>query len=118
MLPEGWPFFALTRGVNAVVVGGDPRPTDRMRDAFEFASVTWDPIDPRRVDALAARIRALSVEFVVLLRDFVSHSVSDAVVSSCKEANVPYVVVDAGYGVGQVRLAIERYLQGRLQTAH
>ncbi len=113
-MPDSWPFYALTRGVNAVVVGGDPRPTERMREAFGFASVTWDPIDPRRVDALAARIRALSVEFVVLLRDFVSHSVADAVISSCKEANVPYVVCDAGYGVGQVRLAIERYLQGRL----
>ncbi|MCB9689555.1 MAG: hypothetical protein H6735_31245 [Alphaproteobacteria bacterium] len=116
-IPDDWPFLKLTEGMAAVIVGGDPRSehADRIKDAFRFASVAWNEIDPRRVDALASRIRAGTHGMVVLLREFVSHSVADAVLGACKDADVPYVVVDTGYGVNQVRLAAERYLRGRLE---
>ncbi|MCA9493760.1 MAG: hypothetical protein KC621_27695, partial [Myxococcales bacterium] len=116
-IPDDWPFLELTEGVDAVIVGGDPRQehVDRIREAFRFASVAWNEIDPRRVDALASRIRAGTHGMVVLLREFVSHSVADAVVGACKDTGVPYVVVDTGYGVNQVRLSAERYLRGRLE---
>jgi hypothetical protein len=47
---------------------------------------------------------------VIVLRNFVSHKVTDMIVPACKESAVDLVVVDHGYGVTQVRLAMERFL--------
>ncbi len=114
VVPPHWPGFARTEGRRAVIVGGDRRPeaADRIREAFRMAAVDWEETDPRRIAAVAARIRARTVDLLILLRAYIRHADSDVLVEACKDAEVPFVVVNAGYGVSQVKLAIERYLVG------
>jgi hypothetical protein len=113
---DDWPFLTLTEGKDAAVIGGDRRlgAAERIREAFRFGTVTWEETDPRRVEALAKRIRARNVDVAILLRGFISHSEMNAIVDAAKDSDTPYVVVDSGYGVGQVRLAVERYLRARV----
>jgi hypothetical protein len=108
---DDWPFFTFTEGKQAVIVGGDRRPqaAERIRDAFRFEDVEWEVKDPRRLRALAERVRSRSVDLVILLRSFISHAEQETVLDACRAASVPFVVVDAGYGVNQVKLAIERF---------
>jgi hypothetical protein len=112
-MPPGWPLFHRTRGKVAVIVGGDDRShaADRIKAAFEFGEVEWESGSPRRAAALAERVKAgRSVDMVILLRNFISHKFPDLLVPGCKESGVDLVVVDHGYGVTQVRLAMERFL--------
>jgi len=117
-VPAEWPWLSLTEGRSAVIVGGDRRPeaADRIREAFRMAAVDWEETDPRRVASVAGRVRARTIDLLILLRTYIRHADSDVLVDACKDAGVPFVVVDAGYGVSQVRLAIERYLGGALAS--
>jgi len=113
-LPPDWPFLRFTEGKVACVLGGDQRAdaAQRLQDSFRFSEVTWERGDVRRVQGLAKRIRSGSVDLLLILRRFVSHHLLDHVIPACRESDVPFAVVDTGYGVVQVRLAIERYLDG------
>lgn len=110
-VPDDWPLLPLTTGRTAVIVGGDPRPrsAERIKDAFKFDTVDWEHTDPRRIRALSERLRSGSVNFAILLRGYIGHSDQVTVLDACRGAGVPFVVVDAGYGVSQVRRAIERF---------
>jgi len=112
-MPPTWPLYPRTRDKVAVIVGGDDRShaADRIKTAFAFREVRWESGSPRRSAALADRVRAgRSVDMVILLRSFISHKSPDVLVPACKESGVDLVVVDHGYGVTQVRLAMERFL--------
>jgi hypothetical protein len=115
-IPEDWPFRPLTVEKRAVVLGGDRRPmaADRMRETFGFATCEWEETDPRRVGSLADRVRSGGIDLVILLRRFLGHSELEVVSNACRDSGVPFCVVDTGYGVTQVRLAIERYLQAHV----
>jgi hypothetical protein len=110
-LPSNWPHLAMTEGKRAVVVGGDPRPAaaERMRAAFRFARVDWEAKDARRLQGLAERVRGGSIDLVLLLRAFVGHAEAATVIEACRGGGVPFVIIDTGYGVSQVRLALERF---------
>lgn len=112
-VPSDWPLFELTSGKRAVVLGGDRRAeaAERIREEFRFVSVAWESTDPRRIQALAHRIRSKSSDLVILLRAFIGHPEQAAILEACRESGVRFVVVDSGYGVTQVKLAIERYLR-------
>lgn len=111
VVPEDWPYFAFTVGKRAVIVGGDPRQSaaDRIREAFRFATVGWEVKDARRLQGLSERVRGGSTDVVILLRAFIGHSEQGTILEACRSADVPFVVVDTGYGVNQVRRAIERF---------
>ncbi len=112
-VPADWYLFERTRGKTAVIVGGDDRShaADRIKDAFGFGVVEWEAGAPRRAAALAERVRGgRTVDMIIVLRNFVSHRYPDVLVPACKEAGVDLVVVDHGYGVSQVKLAMERFL--------
>jgi hypothetical protein len=115
-VPASWPFFSLTEGLTAVILGGDPRSevAERAREAFRFASCVWEEKDGRRVEALARRIRAKSIDLVILLRGYLAHGESDVMIAACKETGVPFAIVESGYGITAVKLGIERFLRGRL----
>lgn len=117
-IPDGWPFFQLTEGKHAVVLGGDPRPAaiERIHSAFRLRNLEWEESDVRRVRALAERIRRGSIDLVIVLRRYISHREHDLVRPACQEAGVPICVVDTGYGVTQIRLAMERYWSALVQT--
>ncbi|MEQ1503984.1 MAG: hypothetical protein ABMB14_17210, partial [Myxococcota bacterium] len=115
LVPLDWSYFPYTDGKHAVIVGGDRRPqaADRIRDAFRFAAVDWEVTDARRIRTTAERIRSGSVELVILLRGFIRHTEQETILDACRSGGVGYVVVDTGYGVNQVKLAIERFCQVR-----
>ncbi|MBX2797691.1 MAG: hypothetical protein KTR31_08490 [Myxococcales bacterium] len=110
-VPTDWPMLHLTEGKRAVILGGDPRPLalERIKDAFQLAEAEWEETDVRRVTALASRIKKGNVDIVILLRRFISHREQDLIRPAANEAGVPICVVDTGYGVTQIKLAVERY---------
>ena len=111
-IPEDWPLRDRTSGKVGVLLGGEPRPRalSRLKEAFDFEELTWEVADGRRAQALADRVRRSGVDIVIVLRRFVSHKLTDVVLPACRAAEVPFVMVDTGYGVAQTRLALERYL--------
>lgn len=112
-IPADWNLFERTRGKSVVIVGGDDRShaAARIKDAFGFRDIEWETGAPRRAAALAERVRGgRTIDMIIVLRNFVSHSYPNVLVPACKEAGVDLVVVDHGYGVSQVKLAMERFL--------
>ncbi len=112
-LPLDWAWFERTRGKKAVIVGGDPREQRRvaLEAAFEFSSLEWTNFDVRAVQQLGQRVEGGSVEFVVLLGRYINHKITDILLPCCRAARVDWVIVKQGYGINQVRLAIERYVE-------
>ena len=111
-VPEEWPHFTLTREHRAVIIGGDAREEARARiqTAFGFANVEWVSTDhSRNVQNVANAIRGGSVDFVILLRRFIGHNVDRTVLPAARAAGIPWVSVERGYGVQQVKSAIERF---------
>jgi len=113
VIPEDWPFLDKTRGKVAVMVGGDLREQSRaaIEAALGFESLAWESgYDVRSVQALAGRIERGGLGFVIFLRRFISHKMTDILLPACKSSGVPWVMVDQGYGLTRVKLGIERYL--------
>jgi hypothetical protein len=113
VVEDDWPGFAWTRDKVAILIGGDKRETtkDRLQRVFGFAEVEWDSgHQPRRNDAIARRIERGGVDMVVLLARFMSHKTWDALHPLCKRHGVPCVLVDKGYGIAQIRRAMEKTL--------
>jgi len=113
-LPAEWPCWSQTRGQRAVLLGGIPRAERRKRlqEVFGFASLEWLPdIGIRRVHALTERMQAGSLDLVIVLRAFTSHTVS----AKAFEAETPQcrVILADNYGVNQVRLGLERFCEER-----
>ena len=116
MIEDDWPWLHVTEGKTAVIAGGDARPeaTERVKQAFRFASVSWqaDPAD-RRLEGLVRRIRGKKIGMLFFLARFSSHAAQTHLRDACKEAGVPFVRIEHGYGVQQLKLAIENWMHGR-----
>lgn len=114
---EEWPCWHVVRGKRGALVGGDPREEARARiaSAFELSDLAWQPIDRvQQIASLAGQIRAGNVDLVLLLQSFVSHTVAGKIVDACRDAGVPFVSVERGYGIERIRLAIEEDVGRRL----
>ena len=110
---EAWTFFPLVRGRNAAIVGGDltEDARERISEAFGFSSVEWLTTDSSRdVQGLVTAIRGGGIDFVIVLRRFIGQNVDRSVLPACRATGVPWVSVERGYGVPQIRAAIERFL--------
>ncbi len=111
-----WPWLHVTQGKTAVVVGGDTRTeaAERIRAAFQFDDVMWDSdSSERKVESLSQRIRNGSVGIVFFLARFSSHSAQSVLRDACKEGGVPFVRIEHGYGVAQLKRAIENWMHGK-----
>lgn len=116
LIEADWPWLHVTRGKRAEVVGGDTRPEalERIQAAFQFADVTWDAdVQERKLENLVKRIRSQSIEIVFFLARFSSHAAQSVLRDACKEAGVPFVRIEHGYGIQQLKLAIESWMHGR-----
>jgi len=112
-LPADWPFWKHTRGKRMVIVGGDPRPgaLERIQTTFGFADGDWDSAySTTRLDALAAQIENGNVDMIIFLCRWVSHMAWDIIVPACKAADIPFLRIESGYGVSQIRVSIEASL--------
>ena len=109
-LPLDWPWWPLTQGKFAVMIGGEPREHARQRiqEVFGFIELEWVQMD--RAQNLANRVDKQTVEMVILVRSLLGHRIDDIVLPPCRRTGTPWVSVERGYGVNQIRLAIERFL--------
>lgn len=114
--PEAWSYYERTRGKRAAMVGGEPREKRReaILDALGFEELEWvNGYEIRAVQTLAERIGNGSVQFVILLGRFINHKVTDILLPACNGSEVDWVMVRQGYGINQIKMAIERYLGDR-----
>lgn len=109
-LPQDWPWWPLTRGKFAVMIGGEPREhaRQRLQEVFGFIDLEWVPMD--RAQNLANRVDKRTVEMVILVRSLLGHRIDDIVLPACRRTATPWISVERGYGANQIRLAIERFL--------
>ena len=107
---EDWPFWHLTRGRTAVIVGGDPRPAnrDKIRDAFGFARVEWPEHSATLLDRLSAKLASGTIDVAIFNR-FGGHITDDKLLPAVKGDLSRWVRADTGYGVAQVKAAMERH---------
>ncbi len=109
-LDPAWPGFRHTEGKRVAMVGGDLREErrDRLEAEFRLAKLDWVAgTQHRQVQALGERIRRGSIDLVWVLTAYCSHSVSDLVTDAAAAARVRCVNVRYGYGVQNVRQALD-----------
>lgn len=108
--PDDWPFWHITRGKTAVIVGGDPRASnrDRIKKAFDFARVEWPEHDANLLQRLAERAASGTVD-VFLFNRFGGHVMDNIVLAAVREDLSRWVRIDNGYGVRGVRQAMEEH---------
>jgi hypothetical protein len=112
-IDANWYGFAHTTAKTAVIVGGDGRQerSSALKAAFRFAELDWPDIpknSPGKANALVGQVRKGKYDIVICLQPFISHKLTDALFDV--ELAGTKVVLAQGYGVLQIRLALERYL--------
>jgi hypothetical protein len=107
-----WKHIGLTKGKHVVLLGADDRQNtrDTIRETFQFGVLDWPPTANNRTEAVAARVRSGTVDMVILLAKFCSHSWQEKVQPACKAKGIPFVVVSNGYGTSAIRRGIEAAL--------
>ncbi len=100
-------LISLTRGRKALLVGGAVREDARrsLEQTFEFDELEWEPYEssrPAALKSLEQRVKNQGVDFVLILKDFVGHSVTDRLRPLCEEFQIPCLMVEHGYGAHQV----------------
>lgn len=111
--PAEWPLWERVRGKRMVILGGDRRPerAEAIQQTFELAEVDWIECredSPRPVQTLVERIRNQTVDLVVVLQRYVTHSHSDAVFAA--EQGSCRVLMAHSYGLQNVMHGLERFL--------
>jgi hypothetical protein len=112
VIDPDWPHWPAVRDRRALVAGGDPRDASRRRleQVFGLRSLEWPELDaPRKLAAVAQRIRHRTIELVIVLQPFVSHNESNTLIVAAKDADTPWLLTE-GYGVTSVKRAVERFL--------
>jgi hypothetical protein len=113
--PAPWAIAPALAGKRILLVGGD-RTTgvlERLRTHLPGASLDWVETSPssgiRQVQAARERIAQGTVDMVLLITSFISHKVSDVLTDARKGAsgNVYFQAIKRGYGLTQLRLALE-----------
>jgi hypothetical protein len=112
--PE-WPLWSFVRDRTALMVGGAPRESARVRveRAFAMRELVWSADDPRKAQSAEARILSGGYDLVLVLLRFMSHATNEKLVHACAARGVAYVPVEHGYGVGSIRRSLERFLAPR-----
>jgi hypothetical protein len=108
---KSWPFWSLTRGRGAVMVGsaGRVHQIASIKEAFGFSDI--DVIEAgqgvRRVQALCQRLAQDEDRVVLVMHRYISHKASGMVWGYRDNATI--IGVDRGFCVGAVRQAIEKF---------
>lgn len=114
-LPDDWPLREQVAGRATVMVGGAPDEARRARlaEVFGLGSLVWVGGDDRAgVEEVAGALEQGEVELLILAGRFVDHAVTDRLLPACNQAEVAWVMVRDGLGVGHIAQAMERYLGG------
>lgn len=100
-------LIALTRGRKALMIGGAVREDARksLQQTFEFDELEWEPYEgsrPAALNSLEQRVKNRGMDIVLILKNFVGHSVSERLRPLCEENDIPCLMVEHGYGAQQV----------------
>ena len=100
-------LIALTRGRKALLIGGAVREDARksLQQTFEFDELEWEPHEGNRpvlLKSIEQRVKNRSMDLVLILKDFVGHTVSERLRPLCEEFEIPCLMVEHGYGAHQV----------------
>jgi len=100
-------LIALTRGRKALLIGGSVREDARLslQQTFEFDELEWEPYEgnrPAALKSLEQRVKNRGMDIVLILKDFVGHTVSERLRPLCEEFEIPCLMVEHGYGAHQV----------------
>lgn len=112
-VPDDWPLWDMVAGKRAIIVGGSPRQqrVAKIKAAFKLGDLEWvESRNQRKMESTAQTIISGNVDIVLFLRRFTSHTNQNLLHPVCKEAGSWFVLVDTGYGVNQIRMALERYM--------
>ncbi len=118
-IADDWAHHDEVTGRHAVLVGGTAREDlrERIQSAFGFSSLQWVSADSgRSIDELAAAIRGGNIDMAIILRRFIVHSLDRNVLAAARAEGIPWVSVERGYGVQQIKGAIERLLATPLEA--
>ncbi len=110
-----WTGLATAR---VLVLGGDDRKgaAARLQAALGCAELHWERTDTIKRRRVAERVvQHGRWDLVLFLAAFVSHSISNPVVRTCKQAGVAFAFVPHGYGSAAVFSAVARYAPHLLQ---
>lgn len=111
--PEPWGVAARLAGRAVLLVGGDRTAglLERLRQRLPGVSLEWvetsQSTGVRQVQAASDRVANGSIDLLLLIQRFVSHKVTDVILSAVKASQVPLQTVRRGYGLSQVRAALE-----------
>lgn len=106
-----------TRGKTAILLGGDPRPEarDRLCEELELSELDWIEVKSAggtQLDSLKQRIRRKNIQLVLCLARFSQHAFDYKLKDACKEAHVPYVIVEHGYGTSRIVSTLADFFEG------
>ncbi len=113
--PKDWRYWGVVKGKNAIMIGGTPKENARARiqDSLTFADLNWIWIGQmKQVETVCQRIRAGSIDMVILLQSFCPHSAANKVADACKSTGTMLLPVERGYGITQIQRAVEEHIGG------
>ncbi|MDX2038257.1 MAG: hypothetical protein SFX72_16530 [Isosphaeraceae bacterium] len=104
-------IIELTRGRRAVIIGGAVREDARksLQKTFEFDELEWEAHESNRpaiLKSLEQRVRNRGIDLLLILKEFVSHSIPGTFRPLCDDFEIPCLMVEKGYGASQVAEAI------------
>lgn len=113
---DEWVEAKTLAGKRLVLIGGDrqARPCERLQARLPNTTVDWLETSRsggvRQVQALVGSINRGCVDVVLIVQRFLSHKVSDAVMSAAKASPcaVQFGLVHRGYGLSQIHRALAR----------
>jgi hypothetical protein len=100
---------ARVQGARALMVGGNPRETSRLRilSSLALGELVWATNhNPRRFESKVRSVRTREFDLVIVLKGFVSHSATNALFPAAKAAGVPVAWAAQGYGLQAISQAI------------
>lgn len=112
-IPADWPYHSALKGKRALILGGEPHEDARKRlqDALGLASLEWvNAEDVKNIQQAASAIRGGTADLAIILRRFIGHNVDRTIIPACRTAGVLWVSVERGYGVAQIKAAVEQFL--------
>ncbi len=112
-IPADWEYDEDVRESHSVILGGEPNEEARKRaqEAFGFEKLDWvNGGSAQAIQDLVENIKAGDVDMVILLRRYITQSLDRTVIPAARTEGIPWVSVERGFGVQQIRAAIERAL--------
>lgn len=110
-LPACWPGYAVTRGVRAAMVGGEPREEIRQRiqAQFGFARLDWARAEKSELDGIISGIRNGKIRFVFILKKFCHAAAVRSIQDACRESGSTIGFLNRGYSLDEFQQVIERH---------